>query len=85
MTDRVSDLITSRDIQKGRAKVSVRASTDGKRAPNEHILEITDQLLQVFLLPSLLTRSHVAQKLKAGDDLEFLPPGKIGAGFNLHY
>ena len=78
MTDRVSDLITSRDIQQGRAKVSVRASTDGMRAPNEQILEITDQLLQVFLLPSLLTGSHVAQKLKAGDDLEFLPPGKIG-------
>ena len=47
MTDRVSDLIISRDMQQGRAKVTVRASTEGKRAPDEQIFEITDQRARI--------------------------------------
>ena len=47
MTDRVSDLITSRNIQQGGAKATVRASNDGQRAPHELILEITDQRARI--------------------------------------
>ena len=43
MTGRVLDLVRSRDILQGHGTAAVKASTDSKRASNEHMQEITDQ------------------------------------------